>query len=101
MIKRMFQKLVPKVVAIGIVSLLVAWTLHVYCVKQLTELYSTSTFDFLDQERRGLSMTWLEVYLSILPLGALYVLLVESVAAIVRALLPHQNDLMRNETPAA
>ena len=94
MIKRMFRRMFPKAVAIGIVSLLIAWTFHVYGVRHLTDINSMSARDLVDYERREFSHTWLELYLSFLPLAAGFVLLVEFAAAIVRRLLnvPESHD---------
>lgn len=101
MIPLKFQAVVSKVLAIGIISLLVAWWFHSYGVEQTTKLDTMAPADFAAHKREVYHVSWLTIYFGVFLFGSVYVLLVEVMAFLIRSVLPERNPFFRDETRAA
>ena len=101
MIPLKFQTVVPKVLAIGIISQLVAWWFHSYGVEQTAKLNTMAPADFAAHKREAYHLSWLTVYFGVFFLGSVYVLLVEAIAFLIRVVLPERNPFSGDETRAA
>src|ERR1700722_16546963 len=99
MTRLQFQTVVSKVLAIGLVSLLLACCIHSFNVEQTQKLNTIPSADYLAQKRKIYQMSWTASYIGFCIIGSIYVLLVEAVAFAIRALLP--KSFFRDETPTA
>ena len=97
MTRLQFQAVVSKVLAIGIVSLLLAWCIHSFNAEQIQKMNTTSSADYLAYKRKIYQPSWTESYIGLFIFGSIYVLLVEAIAFAIRALLP--KSFFRDETP--
>ena len=86
------QKVIPKLVALLIVSLCCAWLMHHNGIGQIARLDSMSPADYVEYKRHVYQTPYPRIFLGVLALGALYLGLIEAVAFIVRRAVPKKPD---------
>jgi hypothetical protein len=85
--------LIPKVVALILVSLFIAWRMHSYGSAQLAKLDSVSPAEYLTHKRHLYQISYTAIFIMLSLLGALYLSVIEGISYVIK--------LFMSKAPAA
>ena len=94
--------LIPKLIAIGIVSVLIAWWMNGYGASQVAKLDSMTPAEYMAYKRHAYQFhppyfAWIMVAFV---LSSLYILVVEAITYVIRSFWPKKNPFVTNDKQA-
>jgi hypothetical protein len=101
MIRIRYEVLIPKLVAIIIVSLMLAWMFKMHDTSQTAKLNTMSPEDYVAHKRQVYQMSYFFWFGVLCVYGAFYTLIVEAIAFLIRAVWPRPNPFFTDDKPAA